>query len=170
MTTAKETITYAIRETSAGRLIVGMSASGVVWASLRDTDEELLSELVRRFPRAQVQIAGTEHAGWIDGVVAHVEDPHGAGAVPLDMRGTEFQKAVWAELLTIPPGETRSYSQVAGAIGRPTAVRAVAQACGANPVAVVVPCHRVIGADGSLTGYAGGLDRKRALLEGEKRR
>ena len=91
-------------------------------------------------------------------------------SVPLDFRGTDFQKSVWQALLTIPYGETRSYAAVARAIGRPSAVRAVGAANGRNPISIVAPCHRVIGADGSLTGFAGGLDAKRFLLELESRR
>ncbi|MBE0417672.1 MAG: methylated-DNA--[protein]-cysteine S-methyltransferase [Coriobacteriia bacterium] len=98
---------------------------------------------------------------------ASVEDPATPVDVPLDLRGTRFQLAVWEALTEIPAGSTASYSELAKRIGRPTAVRAVAGACGANPVGVVVPCHRVIGADGSLTGYASGIERKRALLERE---
>lgn len=87
--------------------------------------------------------------------------------VPADADGTEFQRAVWAQLATIPAGQTRTYTQVAEAIGRPSAVRAVAGAIGANPLTVAVPCHRVVGSDGSLTGYAGGVERKRWLLDHE---
>jgi len=87
--------------------------------------------------------------------------------VPLDLQGTDFQLAVWQALTEIPPGQTRSYADIAGRIGRPNAVRAVGAANGANPVAIVVPCHRVIGRDGTLTGYAGGLPRKQALLQHE---
>ncbi len=89
-------------------------------------------------------------------------------SVPLDFRGTDFQKSVWAALLTIPFGETRSYSQIACAIGRPRAVRAVGAANGRNPISIIAPCHRVVGADGSLTGFAGGLEAKRTLLELER--
>ena len=92
-----------------------------------------------------------------------------AAELPLDIRGTAFQQQVWSALLRIPPGSTVTYAQLASAIGRPTATRAVAQACGANPLAVVVPCHRVVGSDGSLTGYRWGIKRKRTLLDAEKR-
>jgi AraC family transcriptional regulator, regulatory protein of adaptative response / methylated-DNA-[protein]-cysteine methyltransferase len=163
-----ETIRYALRDTSLGTLLVGMSDAGVVSADLGQDQARLLDSLARRFPRADIQHAGERDDAWADAVAEHVERPLQAGPVPLDLRGTEFQRSVWGALLDIPAGETRSYSEVAGSIGRPTAVRAVAQACGANPVGYVVPCHRVIGADGSLTGYAGGLAVKAELLDRER--
>lgn len=162
-----ETIDYAFAETSLGLMLVGMSGAGVVWAELGGSEASMLDALTRRFPRAEFALAGTERAKWVAAVVARVEDPRHLKKVPLDMRGTAFQQQVWDALQAIPTGRTRSYSEIARAIGRPRAVRAVAQACGANPVGVVVPCHRVIGADGSLTGYAGGLPLKKALLERE---
>jgi AraC family transcriptional regulator of adaptative response/methylated-DNA-[protein]-cysteine methyltransferase len=103
----------------------------------------------------------------VRGVVAAVEQPKSAPELPIDVRGTAFQEAVWRELRRIPAGETRSYADIAAAIGQPGAVRAVGTANGANPVAVLVPCHRVIRSDGSLGGYAGGLERKKILLEAE---
>ena len=103
-------------------------------------------------------------AGLADAAIAAVNDPSTVADLPLDLRGTSFQQAVWAELRRIPAGETRSYAELAAAVGQPGAVRAVGSANGANPVAVLVPCHRVIRSDGTLGGYAGGLDRKRELL------
>ena len=100
---------------------------------------------------------------------AYLEDPRGVDAVPTVASGTDFERSVWAALMAIPPGETRTYGQIADAIGRPTAVRAVAGAIGRNRLTVLVPCHRVVGADGALTGYAGGVDRKRWLLAHEER-
>ncbi|MBA4370984.1 MAG: methylated-DNA--[protein]-cysteine S-methyltransferase [Coriobacteriaceae bacterium] len=162
-----ETISYAFADTSLGRLLVGMSDTGVTWVGLGESETSMLDALARSFPRAELMLAGDERSEWVAAVVGHVEDSRHPKEVPLDLRGTEFQRAVWDALLAVPPGRTRSYSEIARAVGRPTAVRAVAQACGANPVGVVVPCHRVIGADGSLTGYAGGLPLKRALLTRE---
>ena len=135
-----------------------------------EDDAELIAEAHRRFPRARIEPAAGEHAEWVAAVVRLVDAPADtarAAAVPLDARGTVFQQQVWTALREIPAGQTVTYSQLASAIGRPTATRAVAQACGANPTAVVVPCHRVIGADGKLTGYRWGVERKRALLERE---
>ena len=96
-----------------------------------------------------------------------IETPHQARTLPLDIRGTAFQRRVWQALQTIPPGETRSYAQLATALGTPTAARAVAGACAANPLAIAVPCHRIVCGDGSLSGYRWGVERKRALLERE---
>jgi len=103
----------------------------------------------------------------VEGALAAVAQPAAAWDLPIDVAGTAFQEAVWAELRKIPPGETRSYAQIAAAIGQPTAVRAVGSANGDNHVSVLIPCHRVVRSDGSLGGYAGGLERKRRLLEAE---
>jgi len=130
-----------------------------------------MASLLARWHRQsfKVQDAGSQN----DEIIAEL-DAYFAGSlkkfsVPLDLRGTEFQRRVWELLLHIPYGETRSYGQIARAIGRPEASRAVAQAVGTNPVAIIVPCHRVIGASGGLVGYGGGLHRKQALLELEAR-
>jgi AraC family transcriptional regulator of adaptative response/methylated-DNA-[protein]-cysteine methyltransferase len=104
----------------------------------------------------------------ISGALAAVERPATAPELPIDVAGTAFQEAVWRELRKIPPGETRSYAQIAAAVGKPGAVRAAGSANGANHVAVLIPCHRVVRSDGSLGGYAGGIDRKRKLLEAEQ--
>jgi AraC family transcriptional regulator of adaptative response/methylated-DNA-[protein]-cysteine methyltransferase len=127
------------------------------------------ARLRAEFPRAAVTRADADLRRWVDEL-----DRHFAGAqphldLPLDVRATAFQRRVWDALLAIPYGETRSYKQVAAAIGAPRAVRAVARACATNPVAVIVPCHRVIGTDGKLHGYAGGLHRKKKLLEAERK-
>src|SRR5690606_14894223 len=109
-----------------------------------------------------------ESAALLAGVVAAVESPSRRVQMPLDPRGTPFQRLVWGELRRIPAGETASYAEVARRIGRPRSARAVARACGANPLAVVVPCHRVVGSDGALSGYRWGVERKRALLAREE--
>ena len=162
-----ERITYAFADTSVDRILVAMSATGVAEVTFVTSDEAELASVGAHLRSAVLEPDAGEHAAWVAAVVSHVETPFDATAVPLDLRGTEFQRDVWAALLDIPAGETRSYAEVARAIDRPTAFRAVAQACGANPVGIVVPCHRVIGSDGSLTGYAGGLNYKRALLSRE---
>ena len=164
-----ETIRYTLADTSLGRLAVATTESGVCLVAFGETDEELLAGIVARFPRACIEPAGDEARGWVEAIVALVDDPAGSSTpdLPLDVRGTVFQRQVWWALRQIRAGETVTYSQLAAAIGRPTATRAVAAACGANPTAVVVPCHRVIAADGSLAGYRWGLARKRQLLERE---
>jgi AraC family transcriptional regulator of adaptative response/methylated-DNA-[protein]-cysteine methyltransferase len=127
-----------------------------------------VDSLRRIFPRATiVEDDGTMNE-WVQGALAAVDRPSAVPELPIDVAGTAFQEAVWRELRKIPVGETRSYAEIAAAIGQPTAVRAVGTANGDNHVAVLIPCHRVIRSDGSLGGYAGGLDRKRKLLDAEK--
>jgi len=166
-----ETIGYTLANSSLGRVVVATTERGVCLVAFGEDDGELLAEVGQRFPRARVEPAGAEVAAWVETVVAVIDapDPTNAEVVPLDVRGTVFQRQVWSALRQIRSGETVTYSQLAAAIGRPTATRAVAAACGANPTAVVVPCHRVIGADGSLTGYRWGIARKRELLAREGR-
>jgi AraC family transcriptional regulator of adaptative response/methylated-DNA-[protein]-cysteine methyltransferase len=129
--------------------------------------EEGEAELKARFPRAQVEQGGEAMAELVARTVAAVEAPDRPHDLPLDVRGTAFQEAVWRELSRIPPGETRTYAQIAAAVGKPGAVRAAGSANGANNVAVLIPCHRVIRTDGSMGGYAYGLERKAKLLERE---
>jgi AraC family transcriptional regulator of adaptative response/methylated-DNA-[protein]-cysteine methyltransferase len=167
-----ETIRYTLTDTSLGRLVVATTDRGVCLVAFGESDAELAEEVARRFPRASIKPADAEPRAWVEAVVGLIDAPAGpdggsAAQLPLDVRGTVFQRQVWSALCEIPRGRTVSYSQLASAIGRPTATRAVAAACGANPAAVVVPCHRVIGADGSLTGYRWGVERKRALLDRE---
>src|SRR5437868_7727471 len=154
----------AIRFTTAqcplGRVILAATGKGVCWLSFGNTDKQMETALRAEFPKAAVSRNDAQLKPWLNELHRHFagEQPH--LDLPLDVRATAFQRRVWDALLAIPYGETRSYKQVAEAIGAPTAVRAVARACATNPVAVIVPCHRVIGTDGSLTGYAGGLHRK----------
>ena len=162
-----------------GKVLVAGTARGVCAVLLGASEAELVAELQRRFRAAVIvtekEQKKTEDAAalaaqvqqWTDAVLAQLREPAAARELPLDLRGTAFQARVWAALRAIPCGETRSYRELAASLGNAKAVRAVAQACGANPAAVVVPCHRVVGADGSLTGYRWGVERKRKLLEGE---
>jgi len=166
-----EHIGYTLTGTSLGRLLVGTTERGVCLVVFGDSDSELVAEARRRFPRADLAPADGEHAEWVAALVRLIDAPADDGVaaqLPLDARGTVFQQQVWTALREIPAGQTVTYAQLARAIGRPTATRAVAQACGANPTAVVVPCHRVIGADGKLTGYRWGVERKRELLKRER--
>jgi AraC family transcriptional regulator of adaptative response/methylated-DNA-[protein]-cysteine methyltransferase len=151
-------------DTPLGRMLVAATSKGIC----RLTFDEDESALKRRFPNARIVPADQSMAALISGVLQAVETPAAMPDLPIDVRGTAFQEAVWRELRRIPPGETRSYAEIAAAVGQPGAVRAVGTANGSNPVAVLVPCHRVIRSDGSLGGYAGGLDRKRKLLDAEK--
>jgi len=141
------------------------TAKGICRLSF-DEDE---SALRRRFPRAEIAYGGPEMADLVRRTVAAVNAPEKPHDLPLDVQGTAFQEAVWRELQKIPAGETRSYAQIAAAIGRPAAVRATGTANGDNAVAVLIPCHRVIRTDGTLGGYAYGLERKAKLLAKERR-
>jgi AraC family transcriptional regulator of adaptative response/methylated-DNA-[protein]-cysteine methyltransferase len=158
-----ETIRWTIVETSLGQMLVAATAKGIC----RLTFGEDESALRRRFPKANIVQDDGTIAEWAQAAILAVNRPCEAPELPIDVRGTAFQEAVWRELRKIPVGETRSYADVAAAVGQPGAVRAVGTANGSNPVAVLVPCHRVIRSDGTLGGYAGGLDRKRKLLAAE---
>lgn len=163
-----ETIRFAIGHAALGQVLVAVTPLGICAILLGDDPAELEADLRRRFARAIVEPAPADLADFVRSVVAFVDDPKLGHALPLDIRGTAFQRRVWQALQAIPPGETVSYGTLAARLGSPRAVRAVAGACAANPVAVAVPCHRVVGADGALTGYRWGVARKRALLAAER--
>ncbi|WP_235913646.1 bifunctional DNA-binding transcriptional regulator/O6-methylguanine-DNA methyltransferase Ada [Teichococcus coralli] len=163
-----ETIHHAFTASPLGLLMVAATEKGICRIAFGPDRATLLGELAARFPKARHLAGGEAMAVVLQGVVALIEEPHAARALPLDLRGTAFQQRVWQALMAIPPGETTTYSGLAEAIGQPRAVRAVAAACAANPAALAVPCHRVIGKDGALTGYRWGLPRKRELLAREK--
>ena len=159
-------IAWTVTDTTLGPLLVAATDRGVC----RIAFDESESELATRFPRATLRRGGRALDDMVATVVNQVEGSPPTQPLPLDVRGTAFQESVWRVLSQIPPGQTRSYAAIAAAIGKPTAVRAVGAACGANPVALVIPCHRALRSDGGLGGYAWGLDRKRALLRAERTR
>jgi AraC family transcriptional regulator of adaptative response/methylated-DNA-[protein]-cysteine methyltransferase len=165
---AGETIRTAFADCPFGRLLVGATATGICFLGFAEPDESLLGDLRRRFPRATVVPDEAGLAATVRAVVDFIEEPKAALDLPLDLRGTAFQVRVWEALRKIPPGQTRSYGELAAMIGAPSAVRAVARSCATNPVSLAVPCHRVIGASGDLTGYRWGVPRKRALLAKER--
>lgn len=160
------TIRWAEVDTTLGRMLVAATDRGLCRLSFNEGPEEL----VRRFPNADLAPGDDRFAALLQQVIGAVERPGSGSGIPLDVAGTAFQQRVWEELRRIPPGETRSYAQIAAAAGRPKAVRAAGSANGANNVAVLIPCHRAVRTDGSLGGYAYGTDIKRELLEREKRR
>lgn len=160
-------IRFAIGESSLGAILVAMSAKGVCAILMGDDPDALIRNLQDHFPRARLIGADAEFEALVAKVVGFVEAPGLGLDLPLDVRGTAFQQRVWQALRRIPAGSTASYAEIARQIGAPKAVRAVAGACAANPLAVVIPCHRVIRADGALSGYRGGVGRKRALLKRE---
>lgn len=160
-------VRYALRRCSLGWALVGASGEGVCALLLGDSPDGLREEIRARFPRARLIETAADADGFVAAALALVERPAAPVAFPLDPRGTPFQKRVWRALRAIPPGETASYAEVARAIGAPRATRAVAGACAANPVAVAIPCHRVLRKDGALSGYRWGVARKKALLARE---
>lgn len=162
-----EVIRFAVGECSLGSILVAVSEKGVCAISLGADPDRLGRELQDRFPKAQLIGGDRKFERFIARVVSFVEAPGIGLDLPLDLRGTAFQRRVWQALRNIPAGTTASYTEVAGRIGSPKAVRAVASACAANTIAVAIPCHRVRRIDGKLSGYRWGVERKRALLQRE---
>ena len=162
------TIRYMCADSPLGRMLIAATERGICSIQFARTDGELLEGLKREFPFA----ARKEDKGglrtWVDALLRHMQGKDLDSSLPLDIRATAFQRKVWAYLQSIPFGKTKSYSQVAKGIKRPTAVRAVARACATNPVAVAIPCHRVVREDGSMGGYRWGMERKKALLAMER--
>ncbi|HEX5832056.1 MAG TPA: bifunctional DNA-binding transcriptional regulator/O6-methylguanine-DNA methyltransferase Ada [Gemmatimonadaceae bacterium] len=161
-------IRYALSPTRLGCLLVAATERGVCAVSLADSVEQLEAALRREFPNADLARDDGALAEWMAAIVEHVEGVRPRLTVPTDLEGTEFQLRVWRALQEIPYGSTRSYREVADAIGQPSAARAVARACATNRVALVVPCHRVVREDGSISGYRWGAERKRRLLDEER--
>lgn len=164
-----ESIRFAVGECSLGSILVASTDQGICAISLGDDPNALVHDLQDRFPKARLIGGDGEFESLVARVVGFVEAPGLGLDLPLDVRGTAFQQRVWQALREIPAGHTASYVQVANRIGKPAAVRAVAQACGANSIAVAIPCHRVICNDGGLSGYRWGVERKRALLDRESK-
>ncbi|WP_321473347.1 methylated-DNA--[protein]-cysteine S-methyltransferase [uncultured Paludibaculum sp.] len=158
---------YATTQCSLGWVLLAAREDGVCAILLGDAPEELTKDLQKRFPRETPWEDGVGLRAWLAQVVEAIERPGTALTLPWAERGTRFQQRVWRELKAVPAGSTTSYRELAARVGNPKAVRAVARACAANPLAVAVPCHRVLRVDGELAGYRWGLDRKRALLERE---
>ncbi len=164
-----DTIHFGIGSCWLGLILVASSEKGICAILLGDTSSVLIKNLKCRFPNADCIQDEKQLKPLIKKVIKHTSSPSNEFDLPLDTQGTSFQKRVWKALRKIPCGTTSSYLNVAKHIGKPESVRAVAQACGANPLAIVVPCHRVIKTDGSLSGYRWGIERKRSLLEYEKK-
>ena len=161
-------IRFAVGECSLGAILVAATAKGVCAIEFGNDPEMLVRALQDRFPRAQLLGGDKAFERLVAEVVGFVEAPGRGLDLPLDIRGTAFQQRVWKAIRDIPAGSTASYRDLAKRIGAPKAVRAVAQACGANAIAVAIPCHRVVRTDGSTSGYRWGVERKRALLDREK--
>jgi AraC family transcriptional regulator of adaptative response/methylated-DNA-[protein]-cysteine methyltransferase len=163
-------IRYGVAESPLGKMLVGITETGVCAIAFGSLESELEDDLHARFGLAEIVRDDDGLGKTLRQVLSQLSEHALAIDLPIDVRATAFQRRVWSALQAIPRGETRSYAQLAAEIGQPTAVRAVARACGANPVAVVIPCHRVIGSKGELTGYRWGLERKRFLLDLERTR
>lgn len=164
-----ESIRFAVGECSLGSILVASTDKGICAITLGDDPDALVHGLQDRFPKARLIGGDRVFEALVAKVVGFVEAPGLGLDLPLDVRGTAFQQRVWQALREIPPGRTASYAQVANRIGKPAAVRAVAQACGANGIAVAIPCHRVVRNDGGLSGYRWGVQRKRTLLDRESK-
>ena len=162
-------IKYTTAKSSLGDVLVAATERGVSAVYLGDAGAKLANELREEYPRAEIVAEKGAFSDWVEEIVARVEGGAPRRELPLDLQATAFQRRVWQELQRIPRGATRTYSQVAKALGKPSAVRAVARACATNPVSVVVPCHRVVRSDGDLAGYPWGISRKQTLLERERR-
>ncbi|MBS0395328.1 MAG: methylated-DNA--[protein]-cysteine S-methyltransferase, partial [Proteobacteria bacterium] len=169
---AGETISYACRATALGPLMMAATTRGVCFAQFGASERALREALAAEFPRATLAASAMAESpqldAWVRAFEAHVAGHGPRPDVPLDLRGTAFQIRVWRFLLGIPSGQVASYAEVARGVGSPRAVRAAASACAANRIAVLVPCHRVLRADGALGGYRWGVERKRALLDAER--
>ena len=163
-----QTIWYALADSVVGRVLIAGTTWGICAIFFGDADDALQDELRARFPNARLVAADGAMREWVVQTVAFIDLPKGAFRLPLDIQGTAFQHKVWDALRNIPFGETASYGDIARSIGAPSATRAVANACGANPAAVAVPCHRVLRSDGGLGGYRWGIERKRLLLQRER--
>jgi AraC family transcriptional regulator, regulatory protein of adaptative response / methylated-DNA-[protein]-cysteine methyltransferase len=162
-----DTISYATGESALGRVLVARSISGVCAILIGADDDELVTDLAPRFPDAKLVANEAIVQDDLAKVIRSADKPSEGLDLALDLRGTPFQRRVWEMLRTVPVGTTVAYTELADSIGAPNSVRAVAGACASNPIALAVPCHRVVGSDGDLAGYRWGIERKRELIEKE---
>ena len=158
---------YGFGSSSLGKILLAMQGPAVVRISIGDTEKELLTNAQTYFPTIRENKTNPAISAALEQLNCLLDEPAGEWTLPLDLRGTDFQKQVWSGISKVPVGTTVTYQQLAISIGRKSSVRAVASACGANPVAIVVPCHRVLRSDGGLGGYRWGVDRKKELLRRE---
>lgn len=160
-------ISYTIIPCVLGYLMVSTTEKGICAVNLGDREDELEKTAIDRFIQARIKRDDRKHQDWIEPILNFLAGSKSDLNLPLDIQGTTFQKQVWQALQTIPYGATRTYAEMARDLGKPKAARAVGNACGANPTALVIPCHRVLKSDGSLGGYHWGVDRKQQLLRQE---
>lgn len=164
---SKNIIRYSVKKCSLGNVLIAATERGICTILLGETADFLIQDLRQRFPKDELEKADVALANWVSYTTEFIEKPRQEFNLPLDIRGTAFQQRVWHTLKEIPVGKTVSYTEIARQIGSPKAVRAIAQACASNSLAVVIPCHRVIRSDGALSGYRWGVERKQALLNRE---
>jgi AraC family transcriptional regulator of adaptative response/methylated-DNA-[protein]-cysteine methyltransferase len=165
--TLHQQLRYTLTSCPLGQLLLAGSERGLAVLYLGDNREALLATLRQDYPKTQLQRDPAGLGPWCDRIRDYLQGKRPWKPVPLDPAGTPFQRRVWQELQAIPPGTTRTYGDIARQLGKPTAARAVAGACAANPISLIIPCHRVVRGDGGLGGYRWGLERKRKLLERE---
>lgn len=163
----RNALTFATGPCSLGYILAATSVKGIVAILIGDAPDALARDLAARFPDAKLANGDAATQALLARIVTFVDVAAGELQIPFDLKGTPFQKRVWQALCEIPPGTTISYGELAQRLGTPTATRAVATACAANPIAVAIPCHRVVAKNGALAGYRWGLERKRALLSRE---
>jgi AraC family transcriptional regulator of adaptative response/methylated-DNA-[protein]-cysteine methyltransferase len=161
---------YTHVDSPLGRMLVAATEKGLCFLGLGDTDSFLKSELTHDYPAADLCRDDARLREWAKSILKHLNGQLSTLDLPLDVRGTEFQWQVWNAMRAIPIGETRTYGELAKSLGSPKAARAVGRASALNPVSIVIPCHRMVGSDGSLTGYRWGIERKRALLDRERKK
>jgi AraC family transcriptional regulator of adaptative response/methylated-DNA-[protein]-cysteine methyltransferase len=164
---ASDDIAYSVGESAFGNILIARDARGVCAILIGSRPDELTSDLAKRFPESELLRNDRELDDDLQKVLRFVEAPSSGLTLKLATRGTPFQQRVWEELIKVPPGRIITYAALAARIGQPTAVRAVANACAANAIALAIPCHRVVRSNGALSGYRWGIERKRALLESE---
>lgn len=162
-------IEYTITNCELGKMLVARTEKGVCAVTFGDDEDFLLEKLTSEYPNAEISKNGTNLKEYVDLILENLAGKNKRIILPIDVQATAFQMQVWDALRKIPYGETLSYKQVAESLGNPKAVRAVARACATNKVAVVIPCHRVVGSNGSLSGYRWGIERKKKLIESEKK-
>ena len=165
--THADTISYGIGECALGQVLVARRVSGVCAILIGTKNDELVADLAARFPKAKLVANEDIIHDDLAKVIRFVDKPSEELDLPLDLRGTQFQRRVWEKLRTIPVGTTMTYTELARSVGAPNSVRAVAGACASNPIALAVPCHRVVGSNGDLAGYYWGIERKRELIKKE---
>jgi AraC family transcriptional regulator, regulatory protein of adaptative response / methylated-DNA-[protein]-cysteine methyltransferase len=162
-----DTISYAVGETGLGPVLVARSVSGICAILIGANNDELVTDLAARFPKSKLVANDAVGRDELTKVIRFVDEPTRGLDLSLDLRGTPFQRRVWEALRAIPIGTTVTYSELARSIGAADSVRAVAKACASNPIALAIPCHRVVGSNGDLTGYRWGIERKRELIKKE---